>query len=98
MGGPPPWSVGNGETTMKRRQRRTVWKRYRYGTTPHELHLEEAGWQDLPSDLEYREAGFDPEDEEVTICRLIDAWNGHPAGSVVITGLTVEGHPFAVRQ
>lgn len=41
-------------------------------------------------------AGFDPEDEEVGCGLLLESWNGHPAGAVIISGLTVTGHPFAV--
>ena len=43
-------------------------------------------------------AGFDPEDEEVTVCDLAEEWNGHPAGSLVVTELTVRGHSFAVVE
>ena len=43
-------------------------------------------------------AGFDPEDEEVTVCDLAEEWNGHPAGSLVVTELTVCGHSFAVVE
>ena len=73
--------------------------RYVY-TRPDALPLDEenppaVGGEDFVAACEA--AGFDPDDEEITACRLAAAWNGHPAGAVVITGLTVEGHPFAVE-
>jgi hypothetical protein len=41
-------------------------------------------------------AGMDPEDDEVVVGTLTEAWNGHPAGAAVVSGLTVAGFPFAV--
>jgi len=41
-------------------------------------------------------AGFDPDDQEISITRLVAVWRGHAAGSLVVTGLKVDGHPFAV--
>ena len=43
-------------------------------------------------------AGFDPNDEETGAGRLTEEWNGHAAGALVVSGLTVEGHPFAVER
>ena len=43
-------------------------------------------------------AGFDPDDEELAISLLARDWNGHKRGSLVVHGLLVEGHPFAIRR
>lgn len=51
----------------------------------------------FPSDAELTEAGFDPADEELASAFLASEWNGHPAGSRVLFGLVVTGHPFAVE-
>jgi hypothetical protein len=53
--------------------------------------------QDLTDD-EWRAAGFEPDDEEAGFGALTDDWNGHKAGALVVSGLTVEGHPFAVED
>jgi len=45
-----------------------------------------------------RACGLDPEDEEYTTAILQEDWEGHPAGSDVIVGLTVTGHPFWVIE
>lgn len=50
------------------------------------------------TDEDVQAAGFDPNDEELNSGTLTEEWNGHPAGSVVLSGATVEGHPFAVQQ
>jgi len=42
------------------------------------------------------DAGFNPQDEEVIMCELTEDWNDHSVGSLVITGLTVTGHPFTI--
>lgn len=71
--------------------------RYVYDNTPHLLPAdgpEPAGdWQQI-----VRTAGFDPADEELAWATLSAPWNGHPAGSIVVTELTVEGHRFAVED
>jgi hypothetical protein len=43
-----------------------------------------------------REFGYD--DEEISIGLLTEEWHGHPAGSLVVSGLLVEDHPFAVVE
>jgi hypothetical protein len=43
-------------------------------------------------------AGFDPDDHEVSITRLVAHWRGHAKGSLVVTECTVEGHSFAVVE
>ena len=50
------------------------------------------------ADEDVQAAGFGPDDEELNSGTLTEAWNGHPAGSVVLSGATVEGHPFALEQ
>mgnify|MGYP005869050279 CR=1 FL=1 len=42
-------------------------------------------------------AGFDPDDEELAISHLARDWNGHQRGALVVHGLLVEGHPFAIN-
>lgn len=41
-------------------------------------------------------AGEDPNDEEISLTLLSEPWEGHPAGALVVTGLSLEGHPFHV--
>jgi hypothetical protein len=43
-----------------------------------------------------RESGYD--DEEISIGLLAEDWNGHPAGSFVVSGLLVSDHPFSVIE
>jgi len=43
-------------------------------------------------------AGFDPTDDRVGIGFLIEDWNGHRPGSLVVSAATVTGHPFAVSD
>lgn len=43
-------------------------------------------------------AGFDPNDEEVTVAVLTQPWNGHPRGAWLVGGLAVQNHEFAVEQ
>lgn len=43
-------------------------------------------------------AGFDPNDDEVSTGELTRDWNGHRRGALVVSGLLVEGHPFAVED
>jgi hypothetical protein len=71
-----------------------VFRSYTYSNSPNLLPLEEAEW----SEEVVVAAGFDPDDEEISVCRLTADWKGHPAGSLVVTGLTVSGHPFAVAS
>jgi hypothetical protein len=42
-------------------------------------------------------AGMDMEDDEVVVGMLTHAWNGHAAGSFVVSGPTAPGLPFAVN-
>lgn len=72
------------------------WKKYTYGTCPNLVPLEQAGIEDW--DATVSSTGENPEDEEISICRLTDDWNNHPKGSLIVTGLTVEGHPFYVQS
>lgn len=70
-------------------------KHYTY-SDPSFLPVDFDGY--LPGyDAYCKAAGFDPEDDEVNVGMLTEEWNGHPAGSVVVSGLTTEGHPFAVE-
>lgn len=41
-------------------------------------------------------AGFDPADEEINICVLIEAWGGYVEGTLIICGCTVEGHDYTI--
>jgi len=87
----------------------TAFKQYTY-FVPSELPVtfdDDAMWRLNPdgmrraqtlTDEEWQAAGFDPEVEEAGIGMLTEAWNGHPVGAIVLSGLTVEGHPFAVEQ
>lgn len=54
---------------------------------------DEAEW---PSPFVLILAGFSPDDEEISVSSLSHDWNGHKAGDVVVHGLNVDGHPFAV--
>lgn len=69
--------------------------RYRFGNNPSAVQLTDspAPWDD---DL-VRAAGFDPGDDEVTISQLAEPWERHPAGALVVVGLTLPGYPFAVQ-
>lgn len=50
-----------------------------------------------PSDADIRAAGFIPRDE--TGCGVLaEDWQGHRAGSRVLTGITVAGYTFAVER
>lgn len=75
------------------------WKRYTICNVDSfvELLLENLEGEEQPTDAEIKEAGFEPEDEELCFSRLAHDWNGHKAGARIIHGLTVEGHPFAVE-
>lgn len=59
-----------------------------------ELLGDEAPWDDGV----VRKAGFNPRDEELAMAYLRKPWNGHPAGSIVVYGLIVRGHPFAIVE
>lgn len=69
--------------------------KYTYGNAPNQVPLRAA---DLWNDDVVAAAGFDPDDSDVTVTDLAEDWHGHPAGSLVVTGLTCEGHPFAVVE
>lgn len=69
---------------------------YKYDNSPLLLPLNVESDPDVDWDTTVAAAGFNPGDEEVSICTLSATWNGHPAGSLVVTGLAVEGHRFAV--
>ena len=72
-------------------------KKYTYGNKPELLPLSESfGLVDDEKIISL--AGFDPHDEEVTMCELADDWNGHPIGSLVITGITISGCPFTIFE
>lgn len=70
-------------------------QQYRWGNTPDLVPVE---WTDAGVDYAaaVEAAGWSADDDEVDIGRLRDTWNGHPRGSVVLSGLRVEGHPFVV--
>ena len=75
-----------------------TFRRYTYAN-PDQLPVGQDGflgdheWDDVCAS-----AGFDPADDEVGTGNLTAAWNGHPAGALVVSGCTVEGHPFAVSN
>jgi hypothetical protein len=72
-------------------------KRYTYGTDPNLLPLDKPADDNRDYNAWCLAAGFDPDDEEMRAFRLSREWNGYPADSVVLTGPTWEGHPFAVE-
>ena len=80
--------------------------KYRYGNTPGNVPLDDVSVVGLPAGQTWEEicraSGFDPDDEEISITCLTADWSStgqqpwHKAGDYVVTGLVVEGHPFAV--
>jgi len=74
-----------------------MFKKYTYGSLAEELPISEPFYTENYNEL-ITAAGFNPQDEEVTLCELIEEWNGHDTGSLVVTGLQVEGHRFAVKS
>lgn len=75
--------------------------RYVYNQ-PSELPVEYDIWFKLPDGCDdlgdvIAAAGLDPDDEEIGVGLLEEQWQGHVAGCIVVSGLTVEGHPFAVE-
>lgn len=72
-------------------------RHYTYGNNPGTLPLDCDGYIEGYDEI-CTAAGFNPEDEEVNVCTLTEDWNNHPAGSIVVTGLTTAGHPFAVAE
>ena len=69
--------------------------KYTYSNTPSLLPLSEEPYWDK-HDIE--KAGFDSDDEDIMCCTLSEDWNGHKAGSTVVTGQTTEGAPFVVIE
>jgi len=65
---------------------------YAFGNTPSAVPLAEGEY----SRQLVGAAGFNPYDEEVTVSALTEDWSGHPAGSRVVHGASVEGHKFVV--
>ena len=61
------------------------------------LYCDDAATTDIDAAEVLVAAGFDPEDEEAGIYRLSEPWGGRPAGALVVSGLVVEGHHFAVE-
>lgn len=59
-------------------------------------------WDAEPAGLDWatvcEAAGFSPDDEETGWAILEEEWNGHPAGAIVVTEATTEGHQFAVSR
>lgn len=61
-------------------------------------------WNVVTSDYDdvkdaIRSAGFDPGDPEIKLGILEIAWNGHPAGALVVTSRTRKlGQPFLISQ
>jgi len=71
-----------------------TWVRYRYGD-PRKLGVE---WDNSElSEEEIKFAGFDPDDSELGFGTLTENWNGHEAGSRVVSGATLPGFFFAVE-
>ena len=77
-------------------KRPASWKRYRYGNSPDLLPVD---WEADPkiTKAEIKAAGFDPNDSELGFGVLDEAWESHEAGCRVLSGLTCEGHPFAIE-
>lgn len=77
-----------------------TFKRYTYGIDPDEIATDES--YDPMANHDWEEictaAGFDPSDEELGTIALADEWNGHPKGALLVAGLAVEGHSFAVSN
>jgi hypothetical protein len=75
-----------------------AYARYVYGPGAERPAAEEAATIGLDVDAAARAAGFDPEDPDLWVGRLTEEWDGHAAGALVVSGLAVEGHPFAVES
>ena len=73
-----------------------LFKLYTY-SNPNNLPVEE-GNSYTPDEELLESLGFSPEDEELWLGTLTEDWNGRAKGSTVISGLTCEGHPFAVEN
>lgn len=74
-----------------------VFKQYTYGSTSASLPVSES-FCPVNYDELVRVAGFDPNDEEIVVCELEEDWNGHKVGALVVTGMMVAGHKFAVQS
>lgn len=75
-------------------------KDYIYGTEPENLpFMVDEGISD--SEVYQKivsEAGENPDDPNITICKLSENWNGHQKGSLVVTDLSIQGYRFHVRE
>lgn len=69
--------------------------RYVYGNSPSRVKLSEYHG-DESTEMLISVAGESVDDEEVHVCVLDEELYGHAAGSIVVTGLTCEGHDFCV--
>ncbi len=74
-------------------------KKYEYATRPDLLPVD---WDaTLPGSVvseALEAAGVDPEDQEIGCGVLTQAWRGHSAGAIVVSGDTQEGLPFWVAS
>lgn len=77
-----------------------TFKRYTYTSFDAGQVGEIVEWDSYPTDWQEQAtiAGFDPDDDELGMGTLQQEWNGHPAGALVVSGLTTAGYPFAVSN
>lgn len=77
-----------------------TFRSYTYTSVGAELFGRIVEWDSYPTDwqLQAEQAGFDADDDELGCGTLQEAWNGHPSGALVISGLTTSGYPFAVSN
>jgi hypothetical protein len=71
---------------------------YLWGLGDAELLMNVVDWDAYQTDVQdiVVAAGMDMEDDEVVVGMLTHAWNGHAAGSFVVSGPTAPGLPFAI--
>lgn len=72
--------------------------KFRFSNAPELLPIGPSDVDQEVWDAACRQCGVNPEDEEISVCRLTHDWMGHPKGSLVVVGMTVTGHPFWVQS
>jgi hypothetical protein len=65
--------------------------KYTYGVASDSLPISESFYAEN-YDKVVSAAGFDS--ENLIVGELTEDWNGHGVGSMIVTGLTTDGHPF----
>jgi hypothetical protein len=73
---------------------------YLWGLGDADLLMNAVDWDAYQTDTQdiVAAAGMDPnmDDDEIVVGMLTRFWNGHPAGSFVVSGPTAPGLPFAI--